>query len=252
MLFVLSKIVYWLIMPLSISMILLLSSWCVRNTKIKKRLFLLGIVSLLFFSNPLLSKWMINLWEPNPVLYTEITEHYDWAIVLAGITEPNRPPYDRVQFNKGADRIVHAIQLYKLGKVKKILISGGSGVVGYDGKKESHALAGFAQMCGVDSTAIFIEDQSRNTHENALYSTQQITTNETAILFTSAFHIRRAKGCFQKLGITADTFPTDYYGGEIHWTPDALFIPKTESIQTWSMLIKEWVGLGSYKLLGYI
>ncbi|WP_158233294.1 YdcF family protein [Reichenbachiella sp. 5M10] len=195
---------------------------------------------------------MMNLWEPPPVTYTSIDQAYDWAIVLAGITEPNRPPYDRVQFNKGADRIVHAIQLYHLGKVKKILISGGSGTLTFEGVKESHALADFARMCGVDSSAIYIEDQSRNTHENASFSATLLPPNETSILFTSAFHMRRAKACFEKTGLYPDAFPTDYYGGQIRATPDALLIPSVYSLQLWSILIKEWMGLTAYRLAGYI
>lgn len=239
-------------MPLSICCILLVSSVIISKEKWKTRLRWLGILSLLFFSNPLLSTIAINTWEPIPKQYHEIQEKYDWAVVLAGITNPNRPPYDRVHFNRGADRIVHAIDLYKAGVVKKILISGGSGVLSFEGKKESHALAAFAISCGVEPNDLVIEDQSRNTRENALFSKKLLEKDSNVLLFTSAFHMRRALGCFHTIDVKVSPFPTDYYGKEIRFTPDDIIVPKYQSLQLWSILIKEWAGLTAYKLAGYI
>lgn len=199
----------------------------------------------------MIAKWAMNQWEPKAKSYEEITEVYDCAIVLAGITDPNRPPYDRIHFNKGADRVVHAVDLYKQGKVKKILISGGSGVLTFEGNKESHALADFVRMCGVDSTDVLIEDQSRNTHENALYSLS-LLRGGNYLLFTSAFHMCRAESCFAALGADVDTFPTDYYGGPIRWNLEDLLVPQAHSLQLWSILLKEWVGILAYSFAGYL
>ncbi|MGL1886966.1 MAG: YdcF family protein [Reichenbachiella sp.] len=191
----------------------------------RKNLRWVGIGMLFFFSNPLVSKWSINTWEPAPLEIRNIQESYDWGVVLAGITEPNRAPFDRIHFNKGADRIVHAIQLYKLGLIHKILISGGSGAVTFEGKEESHALRDYALMSGVPANDLYIEDQSRNTRENALFSSKIIPNQESILLFTSAFHMRRATGCFEQIGLTVHTFPTDYYGGPIRATLDDTIIP---------------------------
>ncbi len=51
---------------------------------------------------------------------------HDLGIVLTGATIPNRLPNDRIYFARGADRVTHTVQLYKLGLLKKILISGGN------------------------------------------------------------------------------------------------------------------------------
>ncbi|UXP31070.1 YdcF family protein [Reichenbachiella agarivorans] len=252
MFFIASKILYWLIMPINMIVLLLLASLVVKQSKAKKLLRYAGIGLLLFFSNPLIARWTMNLWEPDAVPYNALSSDYDWGIVLAGITEPNRPPFDRVHFNKGADRIIHAIEMYKLGKVKKILVSGGSGILTFEGKKESHALRDFALLCGVKPEDVQIEDQSRNTHENALFSQKALGNQTHCILFTSAFHTKRAASCFEKTGMPVDIFPTDYYGGPLQATPDDLLIPKLYSLQLWSILIKEWVGLVTYKIVGYI
>lgn len=239
-------------MPLSISCLLLVFSLLIKNDVWEKRFKWFGILCLLLFSNPLIANLAINAWEPNAKQYSDLNETYDWGIVLGGITNPNRAPFDRIHFSKGADRIVHAIDLYKTGKIKKILISGGSGVLTFEGKKESHALAGFAISNGVETEDIEIEDQSRNTRENALFSSEIISENEKVLLFTSAFHMKRAKKCFDKLEINTTAFPTDYYGNTIRFSPDETIVPKYQSLQIWSILIKEWIGLTAYKLAGYI
>ena len=66
------------------------------------------------------------MWEVDPKPFNEIRPH-EIGIVLTGTTIPFLQPDDRVYFKRGADRVTHTIQLYKLGLIKKILVSGGSG-----------------------------------------------------------------------------------------------------------------------------
>jgi Ca-activated chloride channel family protein len=47
-------------------------------------------------------------------------EKSDIGIVLTGITNLHKNPKDRTYFNKGADRIYHAVMLYKMNKINKI------------------------------------------------------------------------------------------------------------------------------------
>ena len=214
----------------------------------------MGVFFLIFFTNPFFGKLAMNLWEPEPIEYAKIEKRYGWAIVLAGITEPNRPPYDRTHFNKGADRLTHAIDLYKKKKIRKILISGGSGVLSFEGKPESLMLKEFAITTGVRARDIVIDTTSRNTWENAKNARRILVQNGAqgeALVITSAFHMKRAAGCFEHLGVHIETFPTDYYGGPIRFTPDELIIPKLSALQKWTILIKEWVGILAYKVAGY-
>lgn len=255
MFFVLSKLISWLIMPVSLICWALLGSLIIKD-RLKKKLMLgLGIGMMLVFSNPYLAKKAMNSWEPDPKLYTDITEPYEWCVVLGGFTEPNRPPFDRAHFIKGADRLMHAIELYKLGKVNNILIAGGSGTLTFEGKKESTMIEAFALNAGVKRRNLYTESNSRNTRENAVYVQKFLSTQKrqnSVLLVTSAFHMKRAKGCFNEVGIQLDTFPTDYYGGEIRYSPDDLIIPKLFGLQIWTILIKEWVGLLAYMVVGYV
>ncbi|MFY0626885.1 MAG: YdcF family protein [Reichenbachiella sp.] len=255
MFFILSKILSWVIMPVSLIGFSLIAAVFIHNEKLKRAFFWIGITLFFVFTNPLISKIAINSWEPEVKKYIEINEKYEWAIVLAGITSPNRPPFDRIHFNKGADRLVHAIDLYKKGFVRKILISGGSGVLSFEGKPESIQLRSFAISMGVRSRDIIVDDKSRNTWENA-HNSRKILVDKKArgkvLLITSAFHMPRAKACFDKLGFHTDTFPTDYYGGPFRFTIDEIILPKLYGLQIWSILIKEWAGLTAYKIAGYI
>jgi uncharacterized SAM-binding protein YcdF (DUF218 family) len=68
---------------------------------------------------------------------------------------------------------------------------------------------------GVPQDAIFVENQSRNTRENAEYSVRWLKQHDArrAIIVTSWFHSRRAVACFLHFGpeIEFSSLPT-YHG----------------------------------------
>ena len=113
-------------MPLTIVMILILSGAVFFRRKWSKKLLWAGVGLLLFFTNPSLSNLALLAWEPDFKSFEEI-ENHEIGIVLTGVTNLSKTAYDRTFFNKGADRITHALQLYRMGKIKKILITGGHG-----------------------------------------------------------------------------------------------------------------------------
>ncbi|WP_456459372.1 YdcF family protein [Reichenbachiella sp.] len=253
MFFVLSKIIYWLIMPTSLIAWLVIASLLIKKDKYEKRLRWLAFALFLFFTNPFIATIAINAWESDAVPYDKIERSYTYGIVLSGITDPNRPPFDRIQFNKGADRIVHALDLYKQGRIKKILITGGSGTVTFEGRKEAHALRDFLLSNGIPTSDVITEDKARNTRENALFSKELIISpTGNSILITSAFHMLRAKKCFEKVEIEVVPFPTDYYGRQLYYTPDDVLIPSLYGLKIWTILFKEWIGLAAYTVAGYI
>jgi hypothetical protein len=64
--------------------------------------------------------------------------------------------------------------------------------------------------------------------------------------------MRRSIGCFRKVGYNIDYYVTDRYAGPRKWDPDFLFIPNVSTINDWNVILKEWVGYITYKLMGYI
>jgi uncharacterized SAM-binding protein YcdF (DUF218 family) len=184
-----------------------------------------------------------------------MNKNYQWAILLTGVTKyDDGMLLDRVFFSRGADRVTHTVQLYKLGKVKKILVSGGTGNLAMRDRKEADEIEEALLLMGVPQEDIVKETNSRNTHESSVEVKKILegkTSPDSCLLVTSAYHMRRSAACFAKVGWRVDCFSVDFFSHRRRFTPDTLFIPKIEAIMNWQILIKEWVGMISYRLAGY-
>lgn len=256
MFFYLSQFLGSLAMPLTIISLLWVFGLLYLRKKWGKRCLWTGLILLWFFSNQFIANQAMLAWEPEFKPFDEI-EPREIGIVLTGVTNLSKTAYDRTFFNKGADRITHALQLYRLGKIKKILITGGQGLNPVNPQSEAELLQRFLIMAGMPEEDIWIEDQSKNTAQNATFTKQfleekGIDTNQEFLLITSAFHMYRSKGCFDKAGLKTETFPTDYYSHDTKYDLPAFIYPSPLSIENWHKLTKEWIGILVYKLVGYI
>ncbi|GMQ31105.1 YdcF family protein [Algoriphagus confluentis] len=256
MFFYLSQFLSFLAMPLTIVLILILSGTIFLKRKWGKKLLWAGIGLLLFFTNPFLSNLALLAWEPDFKSFEGI-ENHEIGIVLTGVTNLSKTTYDRTFFNKGADRITHALQLYRMGKIKKILITGGQGLNPVNPQTEAELLKRFLIMTGMPEADILIEDQSKNTAQNARFTKaflekNGISADQEFVLITSAFHMTRAKGCFDKVGLKTVTFPADYYSHEVMYDLPSLIFPDSYSLEYWTKLFKEWTGILVYKVVGYM
>lgn len=256
MFFYLSQFLSFLAMPLTIILILVVGGSVFIRRKWGKKLLWVGIGLLLFFTNPFLSNLALLAWEPEFKSFDEI-ENHEIGIVLTGVTNLSKTATDRTFFNKGADRITHALQLYRMGKINKILITGGQGLNPVNPQTEAEVLQRFLIMTGMPESDIMIEDQSKNTAQNAQFTKvfleeRGFSTDQEFLLITSAFHMARAKGCYDKVGLQTETFPADYYSHDVKYDIPALFFPSADSITDWHKLVKEWIGIATYKLVGYM
>jgi uncharacterized SAM-binding protein YcdF (DUF218 family) len=256
MFFYLSQFLSFLALPLTMILILIICGAVFLRKSWGKRSLWAGIILLLFFTNPFLSNLAILTWEPNFKPFDQV-ENYELGIVLTGVTNLSKTAYDRTFFQKGADRITHALQLYRMGKIKKILISGGQGLNPVNEQSEAELLQRFLIMTGMPDSDILIEDQSKNTAQNAQFTKafleqNNISADQEFLLITSAFHMYRAKRCFDKAGLNTQTFPADYYSHDVKYDLPSILYPTAESLIIWNKLIKEWLGIAMYKLAGYI
>lgn len=255
MFFYVSQLFSFLAMPLTVILIFLISGFLVKSVVWKKRLSGIGILILLIFTNNALSTIVINAWEP-AFKAIETLPEYEIGIVLTGVTNINKTANDRTFFDKGADRATHAVQLYKEGKLKRILITGGQGFQSKNNQKEAVLLANFMITAGVPESDLIIEDESNNTRENALFTKRTLeeygeNLNQRFLLITSAFHMKRAEECFSKVGLLVDTYPVDYYGNDNPFNIRSLIQPSPNSLLLWHKLTKEWIGLFVYQIAGY-
>ncbi len=256
MFFYLAQFLTFLAMPLTIVISLFILAYILRKKKLGKTCLILGISLMLFFSNQFISNAVMNAWEPDFELIADLPE-YELGIVLTGVTNLDKTVNDRTFFNKGADRATQAMQLYKLGKIKHILITGGQGLNPTNPNTEAQLLADFMIIAGVPAEDIIVENKAVNTRQNALFTKEMLTDSDFDIendnlLITSAFHMNRAKACFDKVGLKTKIFPVDYYSHDMKVTFKSLFTPAPEGFIIWHKLFKEWIGLTVYKLVGYI
>jgi uncharacterized SAM-binding protein YcdF (DUF218 family) len=240
-------------MPLVWITIILIYSLITKNPNRRKKSIWTILIMVLFFGNEFIANEAMRAWEKEP-LPIDSVQNFNTAIVLTGITNTEKESVnDRVFFQKGADRLLHTVQLYKEGRIKKILITGGSGKL-IGGVLEAVQLKKVFLFCGVPDSALIIENTARNTIENALYSKKMIDSINLKgpyLLITSAFHMRRAEGCFQKAGIQIISFPVDLYTYDRSFKFNRLFIPSESAFSKWAVLIHEMLGYFIYKLAGY-
>lgn len=254
MFFILSKTLGIITNPLVIIAAFFLAGVVIKKTKLKRVLLTVSVALLLFFSNDFIANEVMLMWEIPATPFSQIKQTYTYGIVLTGVTSTDQMPDDRVYFQHGADRAIHAVQLYKLGKIRKVIISGGSGRILTDGRREADDIYKAMELMGVYPADMIIENQSRNTHESAenLKSFMKDSLHQDFLLVTSAFHMRRSIACFKKEGFAVKPFSTDFYTHPRYFTPDSLLIPQTGAIQNWHKLLKEWTGMLMYKVVGYI
>jgi len=96
---------------------------------------------------------------------------------------------------------------------------------------------------------VLYESKSRNTYENAVLSKALANpkSNETWLLVTSAAHLPRSVGIFQKLNWQVTPVPCDYEAFEPSWL--ALRTP-LDAMMRARDAFREWIGLVVYRLTG--
>lgn len=253
MFFALSKILQYIITPVVWMAIILIISFFIKKDVIKKKLRLSVMIIFFVFTNPFLQDEFMRLWEVKAIHQQDIIKPYDYGIVLTGmLTYDNQ--FERINFLRSTDRILQTLDLYKKGIISKIFITGGSGELLNQKNKEAEILKDYLLLLGIPSEDILIEVNSRNTYENARETVNILNSKKndnTYLLITSAYHMRRSAACFKKQGLEFDVYPTDRYAGSRKFTPDHLFVPKVDTLQRWNVLLREIVGFITYKIVGY-
>ena len=251
MFFLLSKVLDFLLLPTVWLLVLLVVALLAPPPR--RRRWLVAALGLLAVStNPFVVNELLLAWEPVPVALAALPRQADAAVLLTGITQGQKSPHDRVYLGPGADRFTNALWLYRAGRVRCIIVSGGSGAVLATAHTEADDLTTLLRLAGVPNAAIIREEKSRNTRENALFTKQLLAPGQdTLILVTSAFHQRRALGCFAKVGLHPIGFPAGYRSADRRLAPEAWLVPSPEALANFSLLTHEVVGWVIYKVLGY-
>jgi uncharacterized SAM-binding protein YcdF (DUF218 family) len=255
MFFILSKALYFFINPFSWILILLAFYLFLKNAKWKRISKITLVFCLVFFSNSFIFYEFERLWEVHGTPVSKVKK-YEVGIVLGGMFEFDND-VKQLSVRRGADRIWQALALYKKGKIKKILITGGSGYVTDRGLNEAKQLKPYLIQIGIPEKDIIIEINSKNTYENAVETKKILVRSyphiKKCLLITSGQHMRRARAIFKKEGFVFDTFSTDLYTSpKRHYYWHQFIVPDVEVLFNWNGLIKEWFGYISYWFAGYL
>ena len=241
MIFILSKILSFLIKPIVWIFVLLIFAIASKQPKQRKRYLVLALIVFFFFSNSFIVSKILNSYEAG---YPKKGK-YDVGIVLGGFSGLNKRN-NEIAFNWAGDRLFQAIALYKKGQIKQILLSSGSANLVDRKIKEADLAIKYLKLIGIPDSAILIENQSRNTVENARYSLALIaksTPKAKVLVITSAWHIPRAKLIFDKQAKQKiEYYPTNF-SGDTEFDLSDFIIPDASALGTWEMLFKEWMGL---------
>ncbi|WEX11727.1 YdcF family protein [Chelativorans sp. AA-79] len=179
-------------------------------------------------------------------------QHVDGIVVLGGGFEGavnlSRGGYE---LNDSGDRFVEAAILARRYPQARVLISGGSGSVFLAGEGDADTAPRLLTGLGVPPERIELEDESRDTFENARlsFAMAKPRPGEMWLLVTSAFHMPRAVGAFRQAGFDVVPWPADYKttGRERPGLTDDNVL---DSLRNTSIAVREWIGLAAYRLMG--
>ncbi len=94
----------------------------------------------------------------------------------------------------------------------------------------------------------WVENQSRTTYENALYTKRLLAADNvtTVVLVTNAWHMRRALWSFERVGLHAIPYPAPLTYDEADRADD--YLPSMGALEDSYHALHEAIGLGYYRL----
>ena len=178
-----------------------------------------------------------------------------YGIVILGgaIDDEVSAARGQTTFDEGAERLTEAAILARRYPSARLLYTGGSASLLGSRSSEAIEARNLLIALGVDPTRIAIEENSRNTDENARFSAalEHPTADQTWLVVTSAFHMPRAMGLFRKAGFAARAYPVDYrsLGGLRDWR---INLSPVRGLRLLDLAVHEWIGLAAYHQSGRI
>ena len=98
-----------------------------------------------------------------------------------------------------------------------------------------------------------MEKRSRNTDQNAQFTAALVKPEpeQTWWLVTSAWHMPRSMGLFEKAGFSVRADPVDYrsFGDARDYRPNR---EPSRGLRLFELAVHEWIGLAAYHLAGKI
>lgn len=261
---VLSKVLPQLVYPFGLIFLLLSASLLLRRKRrLQTRLITAALVIILITGNTWVAYSLMRSleWQYLPPASPPDAEA---IVVLGGGTEAPLYPRTMVELNGAGDRILYAAQLYHQGAAPYILLSGGT--ITWMGARDTTSaddMASVITQLGVPAHALWLQKQSRNTYEDALYSSRMLKEKGVSqvLLVTSASHMPRSVALFEHQGLQVIPAPTDYAITQPAWddlTRPNLAVqflnlfPNISNVGMTTGVLKEYIGMLVYRLRGWM
>jgi uncharacterized SAM-binding protein YcdF (DUF218 family) len=223
-----------------------------------------GSIALLWISAmPYTARQLIwSLEEPSADLTPNPLPRADAVVVLGGGIRPRLAPRSTVELNEAGDRLLTGLRLMRQGRAPTLVVSGGRIGLAADDPSPPEALAArsLAIELGLAPKAIVTNPRSRTTAEEAQDIGRLARQRgwQSVLLVTSATHLPRAMASFQRLsGLRLIPVACDFQlPSRRNWgSPTAAsllrdVLPDAESLYLSTVVLKEYLGMASYRLLG--
>ena len=259
----LSKLLPMLVYPLGLATLLLIVALLLLGRRprctaaaVATALVVLGVSSNSFVSEAMMRSLEWRHLPADPLPQAEA------IVVLGGAIKPQEPPRPWIDVAEQGDRVLHGATLYLGQKAPLIIFSGGRITWGQSqDRSEADDMADLALALGVPKSAILLEPDALNTHQNAVNVQAMLAERnlQKILLVTSALHMPRALAIFQKLGIDAVPAPTDFHvtleppTDRDTWQGILLsLLPDAENLYNFTRAEKEYIGTVIYWLRGWL
>ena len=211
----------------------------------------LAITSILFFSMPIVATTIANSLEKqhSSLVFSETLPH-DVIVVLGGGLRIPTAPANRIQLGITSDRYLLAAELYKAGKAKKIILSGGNL---YE-QPGLHGEAFYARELliswGVDQKHIVTDQTSKTTEQNKTYTFDLLHEHkfDSILLVTSALHMPRSLALFHSESVKITPAVADQQVRKINAPAWTKISPNAEALLLSTKALHEYYGSWFYKL----
>ena len=244
-----ARVETWFLILLVLAVLLGAMGW-IRAMRRLTGMTLLAMLALTVFplATPLLRS-LEGQYPANPPL----PAHIDGIIVLGGAEDTGSfARWGIPGLNEGGERMTAGVELARRFPDAKLVFTGGSASLVYDDASQlpSRMTRALWLSLGVPEAQILLEDRSRNTSENAIFTHRMIQPQEGQVwvLVTSAFHMPRSVETFRRNGWTGlIPWPVDFRSGpqafRAEWRLD-------DHLQDADVALKEYLGLLAYRLAG--
>ena len=250
-----SAIFWFVAQPLNLAVLLVLAALVSCLFRWRKIALAAGLVSFVVLA---LSAWttlgalLLHPLEDRFARPKDLPAHIDGIVVLGGGMEGGinlvRGGYE---LNASGDRFVETAVLARRFPDARVLISGGRSSILLAGEGDADSAPRLLAALGVSRTRMLLEDKSRDTYENALFSKELADPKpgETWLLVTSAFHMPRSVAVFTKAGFPVLPWPCDYKTAGDETFGIASDNP-VDSLQNMTIAIREWAANLAYRAAG--